>query len=268
MDWFAEVRDRPVGYSARVRHDCGLTPALKVTHGEDAFHGYCFRCGETPYEPKARPSTAELLARRLAEKAQDETLRGNPSLPTPMQFDRTQWPLKALCWLALSGVGAKEARELGIYHHEPTNRTIIPVFDAMGDVVHWTARGYGNGPKYMSAPDGRGKVAKFGVRDGPVVLTEDILSAYKVGGIVEAWALMGTALHAESRTELIERKQPVILMLDPDWGRPANQRPGREAARKIQRDLMGWLPVHLMVLRADPKYLSHREITNLIKDLQ
>lgn len=264
MDWFAEVRDRPVGSRSRVHHDCGLSPALSVLHREDAFVGHCFRCGERLYEAKERPSTAEILASRRAQEAQDETLQSTPCLPTPMNFDRSTWPVEALVWLGRSGIGGPEAEALGIYHHEPTNRTVIPVFDQQGEVIHWTARGYGDGAKYLSAPDSRSKTAKFGIKAGPVALTEDILSAYNVGKVVEAWALLGTSLSTTTRYELIRRGQPVVLMLDPDWDRPYNQRPGREAARRIQRELSGWLPVHSMVLRADPKYLSKREILNII----
>jgi len=57
----------------------------------------------------------------------------------------------------------------------------------------------------------------------------------------------------------------VAVMLDPDWNYPAGERPGVIAGIKIVRRLRSvGIDAERIVMRADPKLLSKREITKLL----
>jgi DNA primase len=134
----------------------------------------------------------------------------------------------------------------------------MPIRDAAGGLLYWQARTLDktNPKKYLNQ---RGVykhsfVAKYGA--GPiVVLTEDILSAYKVSRAgVEAWPLMGTKLSTTVAAEIIRDSRPVAVWLDPDMA-------GRTSAAKICKTLRAYgVKVTNVVSDKDPKLLSREEI--------
>jgi DNA primase len=85
--------------------------------------------------------------------------------------------------------------------------------------VFWQARSLDKRqPKYLAPAIGKkDAVPKYG-RASMVTLTEDILSAYKVGLVAEGWALLGTSISDACLAALVQRGQPVNLWLDPDAG--------------------------------------------------
>ena len=76
-----------------------------------------------------------------------------------------------------------------------------------------------------------GLVAKYGSGDW-IAITEDVLSAAKVGGVSEAWALLGTVLSSSRALALAEARRPVLLMLDDD---PAGRRGAAEAKKHYSK---------------------------------
>ena len=265
MDYFRRLRDTPVGTSLRIQHDCGQRAALKVTHAEDRYYGICFRCGERMVEYKPKPSLAERIEKRRNQQAHDAAIRDRQEPPYPMCFDYSEWDQAVITWLAQSGIGEKEARELGLYVHEPSGRLIIPIIHD-GKVVHWIGRGFNREPKYLAPPKQSLPYYSMGSGDC-VVLTEDYFSAYKVSKITTAWCLFGTQLDTQTEHDLLALGKPVVLMLDPDWDSPPRSRAGRRAASTIKRRLQGYLPVHDVVLRDDPKRLSKRELAEILGGL-
>lgn len=191
----------------------------------------------------------------------DEALIRNPTLPHPVNFDPDTWPKDALVWLHKASIGRSEIDKLGCYYHEPSGRVVIPVFDE-GRLVYWQARAVdGRQPKYINPEVNRQRlVAKYGA-GSPLVLTEDVLSAYRVSAVCEAWSLMGTKLTDYVAADILKRGDDVLVWLDPDWHYPQGKRPGIIAAKKIAKQLisMGVNAVRV-VSRADPKILSTREI--------
>ena len=89
----------------------------------------------------------------------------------------------------------------------------------------------------------------------------DILSAYRVGQVTEAWSLIGVNMNDRIATRILRRGGPVAVWLDPDWNYPEGKRPGVIAAKRITQilQLMG-IDVRRITSRADPKNLSQREI--------
>lgn len=87
-----------------------------------------------------------------------------------------------------------------------------------------------------------------------VTLTEDILSAFKVGQVAEAWSLLGTRASPRVIHELLRRRCPVNVWLDPDAA-------GQRAAAKLSRQLRGFgLSTRNVVSAKDPKLLTYEQI--------
>lgn len=172
-------------------------------------------------------------------------------------------------WLYKAALDRTDIAKLGVYLHEPSRRVVVPVFD-QGSLVYWQARSVdGRQPKYINPQVNRQRlVAKFG-RGDPLVLTEDVLSAYRVGWHTEAWSLMGTKLTDYIATAILKRGGRVLVWLDPDWQYPAGKRPGVIAAKKITNQLrsMG-VQVERIVSRADPKLLSRRRFNVICPSLR
>jgi len=136
---------------------------------------------------------------------------------------------------------------------------VVPVYEA-GEVVFWQARAYDKRqPKYLSPPVDRSALLPRYGRADRIVLTEDLLSAFKIGLVGEAWCLMGT--HASPRliAALLARKAPVLCWLDPDG-------PGRRAAAKVHKQLKAYgIEVRVIRSERDPKLHTFDEIKECIQ---
>lgn len=259
--WLHQAEHLDEGRRTRVDHFCGPGRTLLLTSEPHKWTAYCFRCADHGYVPKPVESLSERIARRAHEAAQDASIAADVKLPAPANYDVATWPEAARVWLYKASLGRPEIAELGAYYHQPSGRVVLPVY-RNGQVVYWSARSVdGRAPKYLNSPtDRNGLVAKYGKGD-VIVLTEDILSAYRVGQVTEAWSLIGVHMNDAIAVQLLRRQRPVVVWLDPDWQYAEGKRPGVIAARKIERALaaMG-VPVSRVVSRADPKFLSQREI--------
>ncbi|MGA4005336.1 hypothetical protein ACI2US_03080 [Ralstonia nicotianae] len=266
-DWLDRAKALDEGRSARIQHGCGPGKVLSIRHDADCWRAYCFRCDLPGVVHKPVESLSERIARRAKEKEVDDALQQSVTLPSPVNFDVETWPSEARVWLYKAALDRTDIAKLGVYLHEPSRRVVVPVFD-QGSLVYWQARSVdGRQPKYINPQVNRQRlVAKFG-RGDPLVLTEDVLSAYRVGWHTEAWSLMGTKLTDYIATAILKRGGRVLVWLDPDWQYPAGKRPGVIAAKKITNQLrsMG-VQVERIVSRADPKLLSRREINATLQD--
>lgn len=261
--WLDAAQATGEGRSRRVDHHCGGGRTLKVSNQERGWSAFCFRCDDTGYFPKPQETLSERIARRGQETAQDARAATAITLPEPLNTDVATWPVSAAAWLYKAGIGKPEIAELGAYWHAPTARVVLPVIEG-GKVVYWQARDTfwnrtARRPKYLNPSiDKQHLVAKYGYGQ-PLVLTEDVLSAFRVGQVTEAWSLLGTNLTDAVLVHVIERGGRVCVWLDPD---PA----GRKASRTIINQLMACgvdvSPIHM---QHDPKRYSRREITLVIR---
>lgn len=245
------------GQRARVEHDCGPGRVLLLSNKEEGYSAWCFRCGEPGFIPHPAPSLSERLA--ALERARNAEVRASSSvaLPDPRSYDPQTWPSAARVWLYKAGLSNDDIERLGAYYHPPTERVILPVHRD-GEVIYWQGRDVtwtrkSRSAKYINPPvDKTSLCAKYG--SGPViVLTEDILSAFRVSRVTEAWSIMGTALAPGVLLDLARRGRPVVFMFDPDAG-------GDKAIREAHRalDLLGVRHATARPHR-DPKYLTKQE---------
>lgn len=251
--WLPEAKRLRVGTKRRVPHDCGDGTVMIVEHKPDKYTAFCFRCNEGAVERK-QPTLSDMVEARR-RTAQDASLSHATALPVPTVTSPREWPREARLWLYRAGLHDRKIMELGFYYHPTTQRVVLPVVED-GRVTYWQARAVmpGQAPKYINPRVDREAVLPRYGEGSMVVLTEDILSAARVGEVTEAWSLMGTAMKAPVLARLSMEDRPVAVWLDPDSA-------GREGAAKVLRSLRSLgLRCFNVVSTKDPKLLSKQEI--------
>ena len=242
-----------LGQRTRAEH-CGMGEPMQVSNGRAGFAAYCHRCGGKGFIPHSL-SLAERIAQFKEAEQADQEARLSLRLPEPRIVDPQQWPIHARVWLYKGGFSNDDIERMGFYYHEKMQRVVMPVYDN-GRLVYWQARGFVKDlAKYLNPSVDRTKlVCRYGKPSKFIVLTEDILSAYKVSKVTEAWALMGTSLHDAILADLIRRDATVLYMGDPDAGGDKGW------AGIVTRCRAVSLPCYDVRMGADPKRLSVSDI--------
>ena len=248
------------GQKRRVEHDCGDGNTMIVSRNERGISYWCHRCHTKGWIPTDR-SLAERIAALSEATEWDGTAQQSLELPGPGKFDPQDWPDQPRVWLYKAGFSNDEIRRHGWYWNPRMERVILPV-KVDGKTIYWQGRGFDPArPKALNPTVNReGLVAKYGRGDW-IALTEDILSAAKVGGVSEAWALLGTVLSYSTALALSEAGRPVLLMLDDD---PAGRRGAAEAAKTL--NLLG-VRNHQVYFGKDPKGVDRSTIKAKAKEL-
>lgn len=259
--WLAQAEALPVGGKGRVPHDCGDGTPMIVNHKLDGYSAYCFRCSDSGFKSK-KASLAELLAAQRQRHSGDFEAKRSTAPPGPPNLDPQSWPTKARLWLYKAGFGNHEIRKLGFYFHEKTERVVLPVVQG-GDVVYWQARAVmpDHQPKYLNPGVDKTKVLpRYGSADF-IVLTEDILSAAKVGLVAEGWSMLGTKMNPTTLDAVIQSGKPVLVWLDPDAA-------GKRGAAKVLRTLRSvGVSCENVVSDKDPKLHIRKEIADVTDSL-
>jgi len=194
----------------------------------------------------------------MKAKAQaDAAVQGSLRPPQPANFDPATWPLEARVWLYKAGLHNDKIKSLGFYHHEPTGRVVLPIIEN-NRLLYWQARGFDpKAAKYINPPVPEKPAFRIG--NGPVlVLTEDILSAVRVGGVTEAWCLMGTSITDKVLSAIIATRKRVLVWLDPDGA-------GVKGRRKFVPRLRAYgVDATAITSDKDPKYYSKEEIAHIL----
>jgi len=180
-------------------------------------------------------------------------------LPLPAVREVSAWPAACRLWLYKAGLGRAEIGQLGAYYHPPSDRVVLPVLDpATGKPVFWQARAVdGRQPKYLAPAVDRSRVLpRYGSAAVPT-LTEDILSAFKVGLVSEGWAVMGTRVNDFTMALLMQRRR-CNVWLDPDAA-------GQRGAAKIVKQLRAYnIEVRNIISPRDPKLMHRAQIKELL----
>jgi len=246
---------------------------MVVYHKDEGWACWCHRCHEPGFVPRPTESLSEKLARLAKRAQQDRAVQSTIVPPMPMVADVTAWPLGAKVWLYKAGFSNADIAALGIYYHAETDRVVILMIQD-GVLVYWQARAYdwpkGNRPKYLNPPGAAGVGGVwFDVNDGPRVLNEDFLSAYRVSlaGYNSA-TLLGTSLTSKVAARLMKEDRQVLTWLDNDTGRIGGANPGQESAAAVNRELRAFgLDVVNVVTDDDPKKYSRSKIAEILKGL-
>lgn len=242
----------------RVNHDCGAGRTLTVRRDERGLHAFCFRCNDNGWLPPAPEPIGVRLARLAKANAADLEACKSVGLPAPMVRTWDDWPDTARLWLLKAGLSRADLPKLGAYYHPPSNRVVLPVFEGP-TVAFWQARSIDKRlPKYLAPDVGKGAVIPRYGKAHAVTLTEDILSAYKVGKVGEGWSMMGTSPSRKLLGLIASRGCPVNVWLDPDDA-------GRKAVAKIMPMLRAFnIEARDIVSSCDPKLVHLNDMKELL----
>jgi hypothetical protein len=248
------------GRSLRVNHDCGSGRTLSVTREGAKLFAWCHRCNDRGNDQLIE-SLSVRIARLGAIREADAKL-SDSALPEPRAYAVSDWPTPAKLWFYKAGLGNHDIGRLQAYYHPPSNRVVLPVEGGF-----WQARALAAGqlPKYMAPNvDKSGILPRYGKGES-ITLTEDILSAYKVGQVGEGWCLMGTNLQPNTLHAILKDGRPVNVWLDNDLPPTHQVNRGQIAAKKVLKSLraMG-VKAHNIVAPRDPKLMTYDEIKGLI----
>lgn len=260
MDWLAVAKELKVGSSRKIQHSCskGGDRSLAVSNEPECYRAFCYRCKEKLWEPK-RLSLGELIKINQDRREADKELRSQAK-PEPAVSRWDRWPVEAQLWLLKAGIGETDAISLGIYYHAPSMRVVLPY----PGTHHWQARAVmaGHKPKYISDGGDRQSALLRAPDCGySIVLTEDLLSAYKLrlAGRT-SMPLLGTTLHDEYLAQLLAWGRTVSIWLDPDDA-------GQKAAASISKRLDIFGVEHRIVAGdRDPKLYTRGEINTILED--
>ena len=259
--WLPAAQSLTLGQTQRTGHDCGEGSPLIVEHKDRGWSAWCHRCNDKGWVPKPAPTLAERYAQQEAQRLAELALRDSPALPSPLDFNVKEWPLEARVWLFKSGLFYEDIKNLGAYYHPMSRRVVLPVMRGE-DVLYWQARDVGlcrfGAPKYLNSKTDRTDIVYQRGEGSEIVLTEDILSAYRVSLHTEAWSLLGTRLQDSSLSRLVRDGRPVMVWLDDDKRRG---NPGQIGAAKIIRvlELAGVACTNIVTPR-EPKQMTRAEV--------
>lgn len=255
---YLEVAERlPLGQSKRVNHHCGPGRTLKINHEKQGYSAYCFRCHLKSFTRKERRSLSDfdIVQQKTVTK---EVLDGSLTLPEDFTLDI---PDDYAVWLWKYGFDRELSKELGFGYSPKWGRIVLPVYDGSG-LRYIQARATEfpvQQPKYLDLGNKDGVLATFGDISERVILTEDILSAAKVGLVSGAASIMGTSMSIKQAMKLSHCSE-IVWWLDGDR---AGIRGRNEY--KSHFDLLD-IKQSFIQTPKDPKKYSRRKITEFINN--
>lgn len=252
----AESLDLPEGRSRRVNHDCGEGRTLKLSRANGWLNAYCWRCNDKGSHHLTEPLAVRLDRLKHARSA-DDTLRAQEATPEG-ERDPSKWPPAARLWLARAGLSSHDAGRLGARFSVLSGRVVLPCGPGF-----WQARSVdGRQPKYLAPLTG--KVYPTYGDAARITLTEDILSAYKVGKVGEGWCMLGTSLPQELLARILRSGKGVNVWLDNDLPPVHLLNRGQMAAAKVLKQLRAvGIECRNIVTPVDPKLTTLDEIRKL-----
>lgn len=258
MDWVELAKKLPVDGRIRTKcvEMCGTDESQLVSRNTKGYNRYCFRCKAHAFVSSGLRSIEDI---KRAKEALRELHTGKLTLPTDFTLDI---PDKAATWFYKYGISAELAMHYGIGYSPVLERVVIPVYDA-GDLVSMQMRAIHDWqkPKYINPKTTMNNVLFYaGARAGSTctVLTEDILSAIKVGRVHHATSILGTNLSDAKAAKIAKDNLKVYIWLDGD-------KAGIDGANHA-RNQLNLLGVQTDLIRTDkdPKEYSLEDIRRII----
>lgn len=265
--WLAAARALPFGRKRKiVCTEChSSSPTLMIHHGSKGYDCYCFRgsCGFQAFEPHGMLSLAELEKRR--SDVQSLILSKEVTPPTDLT---SEIPDLARLWLLQAGVNDYLSRAYRISYSPRYRRVIIPLSNSDPSQGYIARAVDGSKPKYLSKlrdpssalflSNSAYKLEGQNELNLDCVITEDALSAIRVGRIVQSAAILGTSFgdgHLRRVFDLVAKPNPRIgVWMDGD-------KAGEHSRVRIRRALtLCGAEVFAVRTKRDPKRYANREI--------
>lgn len=256
-EWLDAAKALPEGVRKRINHTCGGGRTMLINHDGIGFSCHCFRCNDGNSVRHGDRPISKLFQQRKEHEYEAQTC---VSLPDDAIAIRSCTDYRAVTWLGLAGITGRQIEQYGIVYSPEMRRIILPVYED-GRLVFTQARrihGVG-GCKYLSPSVDRSRILFESIPDlghQRVVLTEDILSAIRVGEHCKAMSLLGTSITTAQAARLLPYER-VSIWLDGDSA-------GIKGAIKVRKMLAGMVPVDTIQTTEDPKHYTNREIKEFL----
>jgi hypothetical protein len=250
-EWLDSAQALPLGVSKRVKH-CNHNTTMKISHDEDGYHAYCFRCSEGGFKKHGIQRIRDVFAEKEFCYAKDVRLPSDYTLDVPST---------AAVWYYSVGISARTAREYGIGFSRNLDRVILPVYhDGSLAVVQARAVRPGMQPKYLNQAGNNKASVLFkshNTEGDTVCVTEDILSCIRVGEVIPCVSCMGTSM-SDAQAAALMRYKNVIIWLD-------NDEAGHKGALRMHKKLRGVMNSCILTAQHDPKCYDREHISELLR---
>ena len=196
---------------------------------------------------------------RRRDKELAEQLSATVRLPWDFTTDI---PIEAMLWLFKASITPYRARQMGIGYSEYYRRVIIPIYQGT-KLVYFQARALYKDQdiKYINPKVDRSAIGYWVFPEesnhGRLIITEDILSAIRVGAFVPTLSALGTKLSTALANQAAEYDH-VTTWLDPDEA-------GITGAQDMRKLLGLTTQTSNIVSELDPKNLTDEEIKACLK---
>lgn len=250
--WLDIAKGLDEGRSTRHNH-CSDSKSAVVSNREWNWGIHCFRCGHTASYRKPNKTLNEIMA------AQPESFKDLESMPD----DFVLLPPNKAEWVLKYGIDLDTAHFYGIGYSSKFDRIILPVGSYhTPEFIQGRSMREDQKPKYLTTGGAKAARALFKnemvQQDSErIVLTEDILSAIKIGlAGYAAISILGTGLTDGKIQRLLELScRAYYVWMDGDA-------PGQSAATKIvnRLQIVGAQAVRVRS-KFDPKVYERDQIS-------
>ena len=283
-DWLSLAKGLKLGERRKIKH-CGGSPSMSISSTLRGWQGYCHRCSEKFWEARQSLISHE----ELEEYRNSSSATKRPYLPSDFATEYVESELTSslwMNWLLRGGIGESLRKQYQLGWTKRYGKAVLPLYRQTSP--HLSAessqqqeldgillRRLGTtGPKYLLdhvSPE-TAVFLSSGVSTGneviscrvDCVITEDVLSAIRVGQFVQSAALLGTSLGQGKLDRVISstRKQSPIIGL---WGDP--DKAGQILNRKLERSLrLQGLNTIWLASPKDPKNMRDYDLKEILSD--
>ena len=260
-EWLKLAQSLATGSKTRIQHDCGSGKAAIVNNLPKGYSVYCNRCGHKDFIWKGQRTFKEIMEQRHNDLKDAASIRGSTQLPSDFTLEI---PPEAMLWLLKASITPYIARANRIGWSKRYQRVVLPVYNN-NILVFYQMRAIHKHQtiKYLNPSVDRAKIAYWVIPHSHVgnlsriVITEDILSAIRVGKHTPAVSMLGTKISIE-QAEQVSRYTRATTWLDPDVA-------GIQGAGKMRRTLGLAMYADNIITKVDPKNLTDREIKLCLK---
>lgn len=263
-EWLEIAKNLPCGSKVKV-HCCGNSPSMLISHRENGYSTYCFRC-EEPESHAFVPHGTRSIGEITRHKRELQEAKGKPP---HLPFDAvTDIPVEA-AWFLKFGISLQEATSRGFLWSPFFNRVVVRMQEIDEDktltAVHLRAIRHDDKPKWLNigtpSPDAMYWAYQRGYRRSATVVVEDVLSAIKINlAGYNAVAILGSHITDTQVQRILWHSSSVIVWFDNDTA-------GRKGAlHAIQQFKMQNCCVYQVTSDADPKTYNRDQINDLLKE--
>lgn len=259
MEWLDIAKSLPAGRKRRIQC-CKQDASMLVSHSDIGYTAFCFRCGFKDFQPHGQ--------RRICDiNRHNHEFRNQPIVPVSLPKDyQLDIPKEGRRWFLQYGIDSELAAKYRFGWTPKYERVVIPIYSLTGelDALQMRAVLQGQKPKYINptGPNVRSAVFMSGEPNGVTVVTEDVLSAIKVGRVHHATSILGTTMTDERAAKIAKYNHTAIVWLDPDGAGIIGT---TKACRQLQ--LQG-VKCYIVRSELDPKKYNSDEIKEHLRSMK